>query len=378
MSNAVSYDFPFRFKFEQFNPPPVKKEVLPKTNETHYYTNETPELFRLGTMKENPKGYKNPFLDEVINVDRNEAFKQMDYNRKQIDLIDKIKSNPKYSQDPKILRYIRSEFDVSMQEKRESILKERQSQKEDPRYKLCYEDDNELFDRKINQLHKEYGPKIPYRMKQKIDLSNLLPISSDYSIPKIDKERFIYLKSELKPWKSSYLGNLNDYNIKEADTPNLEKIVHFDMKDHVAYNLVKDKMDTIKPPYALNEKWDNFHENFVMLIDKDKGFQKKGGLFTEFSNKNKCVYDMQQQNRQVEMEKRKSISNGGFAVVSSDQKQCMTETNPLTKSSNNTSTIKQAKKSKYSINQVNNAIKVIEDNNLFKLKNMYMKTSPNL
>ena len=64
-------------------------------------------MFRLDSMIENRNGYNNPFLDEVIKVDRSEEFKKMDFNRQQINLIDKIKSRREFSQNPKILRYIR-------------------------------------------------------------------------------------------------------------------------------------------------------------------------------------------------------------------------------------------------------------------------------
>ena len=39
-------------------------------------TNEHPDFFKLDGMKE--EGYKNPYLKEVIHVDRNEYFKNID------------------------------------------------------------------------------------------------------------------------------------------------------------------------------------------------------------------------------------------------------------------------------------------------------------
>ena len=96
-------------------------------------------------MKE--KGYRNPYLDEVIKVDRSEEFKKFENNKQRLELIDYLKSNRKYSQDPSKLKYIQSELDIEMYKKRKKMYlneyknkeKQKQKKKKIKEYMLIYQ-----------------------------------------------------------------------------------------------------------------------------------------------------------------------------------------------------------------------------------------------
>ena len=168
VSNYISEDFPLpRGKYERTDPYHHKIEK-PKKNKnplTNYYNNELPDFIKLDTMIENKNGYNNPFLDEVIKLDRSEQMKKMNFNRKQIGIIDFIKSKREYSQDPKILRHIRTDFDIEMQDKRERVLKIDKEKK--PNFTLS-KDNEPKKDMFINSLIKlnRYVPKLSYITKK--------------------------------------------------------------------------------------------------------------------------------------------------------------------------------------------------------------------
>ena len=62
----------------------------------------------------------------------------------------------------------------------------------------------------------------------------------------------------------------------------MQKILRNFMKD----NIITGYKDKIKLPEEKNERWSKFYENYFLMMNKSCGFRKKGGLFTEFSNKN--------------------------------------------------------------------------------------------
>ena len=69
-------------------------------------------------------------------------------------------------------------------------------------------------------------------------------------------------------------------------------------------------METIKPPPYKNAKWSSFLENYFLLMNSKKQFLRKGGYFSEFSNKNigsinNNKYDIQQRLKKEKMEKEK-------------------------------------------------------------------------
>ena len=86
--------------------------------------------------------------------------------------------------------------------------------------------------------------------------------------------------------KSSYLSNLNDYKISEANQRDKNREFNFKRNDYMKTNIITGYNEKIKLPEEKNERWGKFHENYFLMMNKSSGFRKKGGLFTEFSNKN--------------------------------------------------------------------------------------------
>jgi len=303
--NAISEDFPLpKAKYENIFIPNEKPIIHIKKDEygKNCYNNESPDFFRLDTMTENTKGYKNPYLDEVISFDRNENFKKMDFNRNQIKLIDFIKIRIEYIQNPKILKYIRTDFDITMQEKRERNLKERLEPKVINKYTLTENNDPERYDKLLTKL-KDVQPKLPVKLKNCLIFDDMQPLNKSYNINGLNKSKFEKLVCDVDPMKSSYLKNLNDYKISEADKYDENSMFYYNKKPLVEYNAIKDKMIKIDSPPYISKKWDNFYQNFFMLQNNELGFQRKGGLFSEFNNKNIHVIRMNQRERKERKER---------------------------------------------------------------------------
>ena len=130
------------------------------------FTNEHPEIFRLEGMKE--RGYFNPYLSESIKVDRSEYLKKLASDRKNINFIDFIKSNRKYSQDPKIIRYITVDFNKELNNNKYKLVFEIMNKKHTSKtkeYFIAEEHYKEFNDELIKKL-KIYGNQI---IKNKID-----------------------------------------------------------------------------------------------------------------------------------------------------------------------------------------------------------------
>ena len=243
-----------------------------RTKELNFYTNEHPDFFRLDSMRLN--GYRNPFLDEVIKVDRNEQFNKMNSNAEQIELINYIKSNRKFSQDPKVLRVIMNEFDIEMQ-------------------------------KKIQQIS-DYTPRINYKMKITIDPDENSKKIGKYFTSEDNYDKLKQITCQYNPHKSAYISNSNDYKISEANGRDKQKEFTHKRKALTQFNLINYKNEKIKPPLSINEKWSKFYENFYMtLLNNKKGFSQKGGLFTEFTNKNIGVINVNRRNNKEKLLKEK-------------------------------------------------------------------------
>ena len=288
-SLAVSPEFPLPIsKYCIVNKPINKpKHHITKSLQSFYFNSEAPDAFRLDNLKENKYSYKNPFYNEILPVDRNEAFKKMDFNAKQVKLIDFIKSNRELSQDPKILKYIRTDFDVEMAKKREK-LKHDNENKNNYSLKNAISYDN-LKDRKIFEkglsILKTDIPKISFKYKNQIDNNNLEPIlNNKYKISKFDKENFKTFSSNIEVKKSGCFGNINDYDIKEGDTLNDNLMCHIKRKSNSTYNVLTHRNEIINYPNIINNKWNKYQENFFLFMNKG-GFRKKGGIFNELNDK---------------------------------------------------------------------------------------------
>lgn len=280
-SNSISEDFPLYHS----NLIPIfqTEKIIPKGKRiifANVYTNEHPDFLKLDCMKE--KGYRNPYLDEVIKVDRSEELKKLESNKPRLELINYLKSNRKYSQDPSKLKYIQSEFDVEMYKKRKKIQENNDNNINDKYLSTDPSDKN--YNNFLTRLN-YYTPKAHYQNVQyrsKIfDEKRGKWLLSKENMAKLEK-----IKSNLEPQKSAYITNSNDYKISEAAKRDKNREFTFKRKDFMKVNIITGNREKIKLPEERNERWGKFYENFFLMMNQSYGFRKKGGLFTEFSNKN--------------------------------------------------------------------------------------------
>lgn len=231
-------------------------------------------------MKE--KGYRNPYLDEVIKVDRSEELKKLENNKPRLELINYLKSNRKFSQDPSKLKYIQSEFDVEMYKKRKRIQENNENNLNDKYLSTDPSDKN--YNNFLTRLN-YYTPKAHYQNVQYrsgiFDQKRGRWLLSKENMAKLEK-----IKSNLEPQKSAYITNSNDYKISEAAKRDKNREFTFKRKDFMKVNIITGNREKIKLPEERNERWGKFYENFFLMMNQSYGFRKKGGLFTEFSNKN--------------------------------------------------------------------------------------------
>ena len=283
MSHPISEDFPLfhssLIPIHQTNTIiPKGKKIIP----SNIYTNEHPDFFKLDYMKE--KGYRNPYLNEVIKVDRSEQFKKIENNAERIGLINFIKSNRKYSQDPKILKYIQSEFDIEMNAKRQRIKEEKKNKKNDSKFFLSTEPKDPDYIKYVKKLN-DFSPKMTFHVRQYMDKKNNIPLG-EFNISTDNFNKIKTIQCEIEPQKSSYLCNCNDYHISEAQNRNKNKEFNLLRKNFLKTSLINGCKENIALPPERNDRWGSFYENYLLLMNKSIGFRRKGGLFTEFSNKN--------------------------------------------------------------------------------------------
>ena len=253
------------------------------------YTNEHPEIFRLEGMKQG--GYFNPYLSESIKVDRSEYLKKLSNDRKNVNFIDFIKSNRKYSQDPKIIRYITVDANKELRHKRlgkntlnnESNNSTEKNEIKNDSHRVTLTEGNEK-----NSLIKKlnyYVPKIDYRIKRTLDMDSINKNKRYNTMSNMsDEESPIKLKNPVNiknfsNFKISDMGNDINKNSNDYEFKFTRKLIR-------QYNPIKDKMETIAPPPFNNRKWSSFLENYFLLENSGKKFRRCGGLFSEFCNKN--------------------------------------------------------------------------------------------
>ena len=152
-----------------------------------------------------------------------------------------------------------------MQEKRERNIIERNKVREDKcsRYTDNEPDEHkkQLYQDTIAHLHKNNSHKLSYRNKRKLNLDKLEPIcDGKYNISEYDKDTYKTLTCTLEPKKSSYLKNVNDFHISEAECYDNTKMSLFGQKPIEEYNPMKDQVETVQPPPQVNKKWDAFYE----------------------------------------------------------------------------------------------------------------------
>lgn len=328
MNSSISRDFPLYHsdKIPLYVACDEKQHYHKKSGDPNVYTNEHPDMFRIDGMKES--GYRNPYLADVIKVDRSEELKKMDFNRKQLNLIDFIKSKRNYSQDPNIIRYIAKASDLEIHNKREQIKRDREKLASLSVEKFNNNNNNN------NTINNTYShvPNIKYTITEPdMEYKNKMLSSLDHHIPRMDYKMkgTVDLKSEgdlrggigntttsmddlnnfrkyrffFDPSKSSYLRNSNDYKISEAQQRDLDKEIKYQRKPVIKYNLIKDRMEKFYPPPFRGDHWGAFMENYFSLFNDPRKFRRKGGLFSEFSDRNINVININKKDIQEKLQK---------------------------------------------------------------------------
>ena len=327
VSGSISKDFPLYHStiIPTYESPEKNKykHIHKKAKNSNIFTNEHPDIFRLEGMKEG--GYVNPFLDKIIKVDRNEYFKKLSSDRKNVNFIDFLKSNRKYSQDPKIIRYINSDSNKELKRKSmgKNISMENEEDEENKNSKISLNKNRLLTEgnhisnrKKYNSLLKKlnyFVPRIDYRIKRTIDVNNKQNNSIDINNISIDLEKdnlYKKISTGIDPKLSYNLRNSNCLQLNDNENINNNDDFKFQRKIINQYNPIKDKMEIIKPPPYNNPKWSSFLENYFLLANSKKQFLRKGGYFSEFSNKNigsinNNKYDIQQRLKKEKLEKEK-------------------------------------------------------------------------
>jgi len=302
-SGCVSKDFPLYHSnlIATYHNPEEKNYKHHHADVHNIYTNEHPDIFRLDGMREG--GYYNPFLNQIDKVDRSAYFKKLSLDRKNINFIDFIKSNKKYSQNPNIIRYISSDEEIALRRKRMGRENEGKEVKDienrnKPNKNLSYTNTSSNFlntalteegNKNKKEKEKEYNnllkklnffiPKIDYKMKKTLNLT------SEGNKSSFDEKDSLYKKLAVKNLKiNNNLRNINTYQINRTFRSNDE--ISFNRKPISQFNPIKDKIDVINPPPFKNTKWSPFLENYFLMDNTATKFQRPGGLCSEFCNKN--------------------------------------------------------------------------------------------
>ena len=98
----------------------------------------------------------------------------------------------------------------------------------------------------------------------------------------IDNENSLYKKILKKNAISCInLKNINNYQINKD-----EEEINFERKPIKKYNPIKDGIEIINPPPYKNGKWNHFYEYYFLKSSSKRKFQKTGGFFSEFCNRN--------------------------------------------------------------------------------------------
>ena len=239
------------------------------------YTNEHPEIFRLEGMKEG--GYYNPYISEAIKVDRSEYLKKLSLDRKNVNFIDFIKSNRKYSQDPNVIRYITVDANKELKNKRMGNKKNDLILSQDNNYNNISLNEGNRYLNLVRKLN-HFVPKIDYRIKNTLDMDNINNVDQNkrcntygnISDNELIKEMAKEEKINNRPIN---FKNYSNFKINEVDddNKNINKF-KFNRKPVQFYNPIKDRIETINPPPFKNKKWSLFLENYFLLANSGKKF----------------------------------------------------------------------------------------------------------
>ena len=283
-SNSVSEDFPLYHseKIPVYCPP---KEIKRQKNISELrimISNEHPDIFRIRGLKEG--SYNNPFLKEVLKVDRDEYYKKIQEIGKKVKLIDAIKSSRKYSQDQKYLSLINND---SYYKKNKLIELSPTNRQEKPdSCTLSLENKDNFLNTALRTLNREREKFSRNNTKNNIDLDKMEKIGYNYIINKDDINKIKTLNYDFDIDKSSYITNINNFKLSALLKDDENKKFFYPRKPVYNLNPINNIKIKINPPPYIFPKWSKFSENHFVLSHTKNGLSKKGGLFTEFVDRN--------------------------------------------------------------------------------------------
>ena len=283
-SGSVSEDFPL---YHNENIPvyfTIKEKKYKKniSNIRIMVSNEHPDIFRIKGIKEG--GYMNPFLNEVLKVDRDEYFKKMQEIGKKIKLIDVIKSSRKYSQDPKYFSLINN--DEYYKSKNTIEYSKPEIYGQPPNFSLSLDSNNNFLNNALRTLNKERKRITRNNTKKNIDLDKMKKIGDNFIINQNDINKIKNVQCSFNLDKSSYISNLNNFEFSEIPKEDENKEFFYPRKPVYKLNPIMNTKTLLYPPPYIFPKWSNFAENYFVLSQTKNGLKRKGGLFSEFVNKN--------------------------------------------------------------------------------------------
>lgn len=207
--NASSINFPMKTFYGNVSP---QRELRDKAcirlfpDLRNGFNNESPDFFRMDSMKENMTGYKNPYLNVVKTLDRSLFYKNNESCIDHINMINKVKCRRDLSQNPKILKQLGFSTDIN---KLENKL-HKESKTNPYMYKtLSSEFNNQEYEKKIKILNGEYLPNHHYLTK------------NSFNLKKINENQFVNTQS---------LNNLNNINKIIDEEKNEENHLYRNLK----------------------------------------------------------------------------------------------------------------------------------------------------
>ena len=283
-SGSVSEDFPLYHneKIPVYSTIKEKKHKKNISNIRIMVSNEHPDIFRIKGIKEG--GYMNPFLNEVLKVDRDEYFKKMQEIGKKIKLIDVIKSSRKYSQNPKYFSLINN--DEYYKSKNTIEYSKPEIYGQPPNFSLSLDSNNNFLNNALRTLNKERKRITRNNTKKNIDLDKMKKIGDNFIINQNDINKIKNVQCSFNLDKSSYISNLNNFEFSEIPKEDENKEFFYPRKPVYKLNPIMNTKTLLYPPPYIFPKWSNFAENYFVLSQTKNGLKRKGGLFSEFVNKN--------------------------------------------------------------------------------------------
>lgn len=119
-----------------------------------------------------------------------------------------------------------------------------------------------------------------------IDKEKLKKIGDNFLINKKDVNKIKNLRCSFSIDKSAYISNINNFEFSDTTKGSESLDFIYPRKTIYRLNPLNSKESVMHPPPFIFPKWSNFSENYFVLSHTKSGLRKKGGLFTEFVNKN--------------------------------------------------------------------------------------------